>query len=97
MASRRGADGKTRRGTTNQNSRGSAEQRRRRKLWLLATFGDGLAAPCAFGCGSLVTMETLTVDRFPLPGCRGGTYVRGNIRPACGPCNSAHGGSLRTY
>lgn len=95
MPSRVDAQGRTRRGTTNQNSRGSSEQRRQRKQWLLTTFGDGTTAPCSFGCGQLLTMATLTVDRFPLPGCQGGTYMRGNIRPACGPCNSAHGGALR--
>lgn len=36
----------------------------------------------------------LTVDRI-IPGCRGGTYRRNNIRPACGPCNSETGGPLR--
>lgn len=36
----------------------------------------------------------LTVDRI-IPGCQGGTYVRTNIRPACGRCNSELGGSTR--
>lgn len=85
----------TKRGTTNSNSRGGSEERRRRKWWLLGEFGDGVSAPCAFACGTIVTFETITVDRYPVPGCRGGGYRRGNIRPACGPCNSRHGGSLR--
>ena len=97
MPARRNPDGTVRRGTSNGNDRGSSAQRRTRKLWLLATFGDGEKALCAFGCGTLVTFETITVDRFPVPGCQGGRYVRGNIRPACGPCNSVHGGALRSY
>lgn len=36
---------------------------------------------------------TVTVDRI-VPGCKGGTYRRNNIRPACGPCNSETGGHL---
>lgn len=36
----------------------------------------------------------LTIDRV-IPGCQGGRYVRNNIRPACGPCNSETGGSTR--
>lgn len=97
MPSRRDANGSTRRGTTNGNARGSARQRRERKAWLLAAFGDGATAPCAFGCGAVLTLDTVTVDRFPVPGCQGGTYRRDNIRPACGPCNSRHGAPLRSY
>lgn len=33
---------------------------------------------------------TVTVDRIK----PGGTYARGNIRPACGPCNEKTGGAL---
>lgn len=85
------------RGTTNTNVRGSAEARRARKVWLLEKFGDGVTALCSFGCGTALTFETITVDRYPVPGCHGGRYTRGNIRPACGPCNSAVGGALRSY
>ena len=84
------------RGTTNRNSRGSAAGRRSRKLWLLQTFGDGTKALCSFECGAFVTFETMYVDRYPIPGCQGGTYARGNIRPSCGPCNSKYGGGLRS-
>lgn len=83
----------TRRGTTNRNERGSSEDRRRRRSWLLERFGDGVQAPC-WRCGALLTMTTITVDRIT-PGCRGGRYVRTNIRPACGPCNSETGGRER--
>lgn len=37
--------------------------------------------------------KPMTVDRI-LPGCKGGTYRRNNIRPACGGCNSETGGAL---
>lgn len=37
----------------------------------------------------------LTVDRI-VPGCKGGTYRRNNIRPACGQCNSETGGATRS-
>lgn len=86
--------GKTHRGTSNTNARGSASQRRTRKQWLLDTFGDGVKALCSFGCGRSVTFETITVDRFPQLGIDGGTYRRGNIRPACGHCNSVDGGRV---
>lgn len=84
----------THRGTSNSNSRGGSKDRRIRKQWLLDNFGDGESAPCSFNCGTLVTFTTITVDRFPISGIEGGTYKRGNIRPACGPCNSSDGSSL---
>lgn len=58
--------------------------------------------PCTrcYRCGRILTFETMTVDRIT-PGCKktakypkGGTYVRENIRPACGGCNSDTGGRL---
>ncbi|MFF2388938.1 hypothetical protein [Agromyces sp. NPDC058104] len=83
------ANGRT---ASNSNDRGSAETRRRRKQWLLDEFGDGVQAQCGFdGCETMVTFETMQVDRFPIAGIDGGTYRRGNIRPACGPCNFADG------
>lgn len=81
------------RGTTNTNSRGSAETRRIRKAWLLEQFGNGKRARCST-CPTWLTFETITVDRWPVPGCEGGRYVRGNIRPMCGPCNSRDGSYL---
>jgi len=87
------------RSTSNSNSRGSSAQRRARKLWLLAEFGDGKRAPCMLeehkdGCPGYVTFKTISVDRHPVAGVDGGTYARGNIRPAYGPCNYSHGGKL---
>lgn len=85
------------RGTSNSldPSRGNQQQRRARKLWLLATFGDGISAPCVF-CGVALLYSALTVDRI-VPGCQGGTYRAENIRPACGPCNSREGCRVRTW
>lgn len=53
-----------------------------------------LLATCrCYRCGGLLVDGTLTVDRI-IPGCKGGTYRRDNIRPACGGCNSETGGAL---
>lgn len=76
--------------------RGSAEDRRRRKLYLLNTWGDGFTAPCAF-CKTELTFSTMTVDRFPIPGHKGGRYTRDNIRPACLSCNSIDGNQYRHH
>lgn len=79
------------RGTSNTNARGSAANRRNLTAWMLNTFGDGTTCLCAFGCGTVLDATTLTKDRYPIPGRKGGRYVRGNVRPACGHCNSVHG------
>lgn len=91
------------RGSSNSNNRGSAADRRARKVWLLLMFNPELGpdkAMCAYECGTILTLETVTVDRFPLRGADGGSYRRGNIRPACGDCNNAdgiHDGSARAH
>lgn len=83
----------THRGTSNTNDRGSAASRRTRKQWLLDTFGDGQTAICSFpDCDTVLDFDTITVDRHPILGADNGSYRRGNIRPACSPCNSSHGG-----
>lgn len=101
------------RGVSNGNERGSAEDRRRRKEWLLETYradidlvvseggeclmvvplGKGLKACRCYRCGKPLWFGTLTTDRI-VPGCKGGTYRRTNIRPACSGCNSETGGPL---
>jgi hypothetical protein len=48
---------------------------------------------CCYRCEVALDYETITVDRI-IPGHDGGTYRRGNIRPACGPCNYSTGGQL---
>lgn len=85
----------TRRGTTNRNQRGGSDARRKRRQWLLDTFGDGVTALCSFGCGTVLDVDTVSPDRYPVTGADGGTYRRGNIRPACVPCQSKHGGAVR--
>ena len=102
------------RGTTNRNARGSSEERRRRRVWLVATWradvdvkpwestdvlvpvplGEGWPACRCYRCGVLLTEETVSADRI-IPGCRGGTYRRDNIRPACQRCQSVVGGGTR--
>lgn len=80
------------------------------KAWLLKTYAadeyaivnvpgrwgsrSRVAACRCYRCGELLTFETVTVDRI-VPGCRGGRYVRNNIRPACAACNSETGGATR--
>ena len=56
--------------------------------------GGAQAACRCYRCGRLLTCDTVTVDRI-IPGCKGGTYRRNNIRPACAACNSETGGGLR--
>lgn len=80
----------THRGTTNRNERGSAKSRRELKTWMLAEFGDGISVLCAF-CQRALLYSTMTKDRFPVPGRRGGRYVKGNVRPACLSCNASEG------
>ena len=74
------------RGSRIYDRRGKARDRRRRREWLLETFGDGTTAPCAH-CGKELDNKTLTVDRIE----PGGSYRRENIQPSCGPCNFARG------
>ena len=61
---------------------------------LSTTLGQGVPACRCYRCGTLLTVDTVTVDRIK-PGCQGGTYRRDNIRPACGTCNSSTGGRTR--
>lgn len=75
---------------SNKNQVPSASQRRALKAWMLATFGDGVTAPCSF-CGRELLWSQITRDRFPKPGRRGGRYVKGNVRPACMSCNASEG------
>jgi hypothetical protein len=97
------------RGTTNGNARGSSRDRAARRRWLLKAFESDLSGYCrCYRCGVLLSdgipqpsyfqveelRRFLTVDRI-VPGCKGGRYVRGNIRPACAECNSEQGGALR--
>ena len=80
----------THRGSTNRNERGGSKDRRSLKTWMLGFFGDGITAPCAF-CGRRLLYSQITKDRFPVPGRKGGRYVKGNVRPACMSCNASEG------
>lgn len=84
------------RGTSNSNVRGSSYTRRRRRTYLVEAYesDEGPGFCRCYRCGQLLTVETVTVDRI-VPGCRGGRYVRHNIRPACATCNSVTGGATR--
>jgi len=89
------------RGTTNRNLRGNTRQRRLRRQWLLDTFGNGTEVECqlreTLRCmrrATVLDINSVSIDCYPIPRCDGGTYARGNIRPACLPCNSRHGGRL---
>lgn len=88
-----------RRGTSNSNSRGSAQARKARRAWLLSPeagwLGNGTTVPCAFPeCEEVLEDATVTVDRWPLAGALGGTYVRENIRPACALHNYGGGNAI---
>lgn len=94
------------------NARGSTEDRRRRREYLVRVYradrdadpfldprirqygglgmGDGEPACRCYRCGCLLTVDTVTADRI-VPGCKGGTYRRSNIRPACFDCNHETG------
>lgn len=47
---------------------------------------------CAFGCGTVLTHETATIDHYPIPRRLGGPWTLENTRLACQPCNSGDGG-----
>jgi len=66
--------------------RGSAQDRRRRKHWMLAWYGDGTSVHCVH-CGKLLSFATMEQDRI-VPG---GPYNRRNIQPSCEPCNKRRG------
>ncbi len=86
------------RGTSNGNRRGNSRDRARRRQWLLDTFGDGTSVDCSLRlsekCLKVVTFETVSADRIN-PGRDGGGYQRGNIQPACMPCQSLQGWLMR--
>lgn len=66
--------------------RGSAADRRARKVWFLSPVsgfgGDGQTVPCVH-CAASLTFDQIEADRiYP-----GGSYRRDNVQPACRPCN----------
>jgi hypothetical protein len=74
------------RGTSNTDTRGSSYDRRRRRDWLMLTFGNGKTIPC-FWCKKKMRTR-FEVDRFPVCGHDGGRYVRENIVASCAGCNN---------
>lgn len=69
--------------------RGNSKDRRARKLWMLASFGDGTVAPCVH-CLNELSYETIEADRI-IPG---GSYRRDNVQPACRTCNLSRSNNL---
>lgn len=64
--------------------RGNSKNRRARKLWMLAKWGDGETCPCVH-CGKSLSFKTVESDRI-IPG---GSYARWNVQPSCRRCNLA--------
>lgn len=63
--------------------RGNTRDRRIRKLWMLAAYGDGVACQCVH-CSCQLSYTTVEADRIDA----GGSYRRENVQPSCRPCNS---------
>lgn len=87
--------GRARRGKSNSDQRGSARDRRRRRAWLVETFGiprkrDGekTMVKCHH-CPRVMRAAygAWEIDRYPICGHDGGRYVQGNIVVACPDCN----------
>lgn len=73
-------------------ARGNSRDRAARKLWMLATFGNGAECECVH-CGDTLNYETVEADRV-VPGNHGGTYRRDNVQPSCRPCNASRADNL---
>lgn len=86
-----------RRSRSNRNDRGSSYERRRRREWLVEQFGDGEFVACFLQrsphCLYVLDRDNVSADRIVL-GVDGGTYRRGNILPACLPCQCHQGGEV---
>jgi len=93
------------RGTSNSAVRGGAPARRARRRRLEAEHAVDGVLTC-YRCAVPLLVDELAdelgvprgerfeVDRI-VAGRDGGRYVRGNVRPACGPCNREAGNALR--
>ena len=86
-----------RRSTSNSNVRGSSHDRRRRRRWLVEEFGDGEFVACFLQrspeCLYVLDVHNVSPDRLRL-GVDGGSYCKGNIQPACLPCQCDQGGQV---
>jgi hypothetical protein len=72
----------------NDDKRGRAADRRRRKVKMLHLFGDGETCPCVH-CQKPLTLATMEQDRI-IPG---GPYNMKNVQPSCKRCNLLRGDS----
>lgn len=82
------------RGTTNTNVRGSSRDRARRRRWLVEQFGDGEHVACFLQLSRHCLWVLDDTDVSPDRIVPGGSYRRGNIQPACLPCQCVQGGKL---
>lgn len=69
--------------------RGSAADRRARKVWMLNIFGNGETCACVH-CSAILDFVTVEADRI-IPG---GSYRRDNVQPACRHCNASRSNKL---
>jgi 5-methylcytosine-specific restriction endonuclease McrA len=69
--------------------RGNSKDRRARKLWMLATWGDGQTCECVH-CSTTLDYATVEADRI-VPG---GSYRRDNVQPACRRCNASRSNNI---
>lgn len=69
--------------------RGNSADRRRRKVWMLSHFGNGVTCSCLH-CERELTFETVEADRI-VPG---GSYRRDNVQPACRRCNAQRSNNI---
>jgi 5-methylcytosine-specific restriction endonuclease McrA len=65
--------------------RGSAADRRARRIKLICTYGNGTRVQCVH-CLTWVDDAGMEVDKI-IPGSQGGRYVWANILPSCIACN----------
>lgn len=78
--------------------RGSSRDRKRRKLWMLATFDPDLGdsrvrchLKLSGKCERVLDYSTVTADRI----VRGSSYARDGLQPSCQPCQNTQGGLAR--
>jgi hypothetical protein len=74
----------TRRRSHHVDYRGNTRDRIRRREYLMKLYGNGRTIVC-YHCKRRV--RCFEVDRYPIPGIKGGRYTRSNIVPSCRRCN----------
>lgn len=73
--------------TQGKDKRGNVYDRRARREFLMKKFGNGRTIPC-YWCGKRMRTK-FEVDRYPICGHAGGTYVRENLVASCKKCNAS--------